>query len=155
LMMILGAGFGLGVSLVVTRLFAGLAPGMTVAGLAVGGLVGLVMTVWVVGIRGLLNDRGVLDRWVSDVISVVRSSVEERVASRVLVAETALYSELAHRDEVESAATAERVAEIDAELREHAVQTAQAAKVADRRLPPLLQAIDAVRAHLYGREPVS
>ncbi len=107
LMMILGAGFGLGVALVVTRLFAGLAPGMTVAGLVVGGLVGLVLTVWVVGIRGLLHDRGVLDRWVSDVINVVRSAVEERVATRVLVAETALTSELAHRDEVESATAAE------------------------------------------------
>ncbi len=155
LMMILGAGFGLGIALVVTRLFAGLAPGMTVAGLVVGGLVGLVFTVWVVGIRGLLHDRGVLDRWVSDVINVVRSAVEERVATRVLVAETALTSQLAHRDEVESATAADRVAEIDAELREHAVQTARAAKVADRRLPPLLQAIDAVRTHLYGKEPLS
>ena len=41
LMMILGAGFGLGVALVVTRLFAGLAPGLTVAGLVAGGVVGL------------------------------------------------------------------------------------------------------------------
>ena len=62
-------------------------------------------------------------------INVVRSAVEERVATRVLVAETALTSELAHRDEVESATAADRVAEIDAELREHAVETARAAKV--------------------------
>lgn len=149
-MMILGAGFGLGIALVVTRLFAGLAPGMTVAGLVVGGLVGLVFTIWVVGIRGLLHDRGVLDRWVSDVITVVRSAVEERVATRVLVAETALASELAHRDEVDGATAAEQVAEIDAELRAHAVETARAAKVADRRLPPLLEAIAAVRTELYG-----
>ena len=150
LMMILGAGFGLGVALVVTRLFAGLAPGLTVAGLVAGGLVGLVVTVWVVGIRGLLHDRAVLDRWVTDVTNMLRSAVEERVATRVLVAETALTSELAHRDEVESATAADRVAEIDAELREHAVETARAAAVRDRRLPPLQQAIDAVRAELYG-----
>jgi len=151
LMMVLGAGFGLGVALVVTRLFAGLAPGMTVAGLVVGGVVGLVLTVWVVGIRGLLHDRGVLDRWISEAVNVLRSAVEERVATRVLVAETALTSELAHRDEVEGAAAADRVAEIDAELRDHAVQTAKAAKVRDRRLPPLLEAIDAVRTELYGK----
>ena len=102
LMMILGAGFGLGVALVVTRLFAGLAPGLTVAGLVAGGVVGLALTVWVVGIRGLLHDRAVLDRWVTDVTNVLRSAVDERVATRVLVAETALTSELAHRDEVES-----------------------------------------------------
>ena len=153
LMMILGAGFGLGVALVVTRLFAGLAPGLAVAGLVAGGVVGLVLTVWVVGIRGLLHDRAVLDRWVTDVTNVLRSAVDERVATRVLVAETALTSELAHRDEVESTTAAERVAEIDAELREHAVQTARAAAVRDRRLPPLRQALAAVRTELYGSKP--
>ena len=134
-MMILGAGFGLGVAVVVTRLFAGLAPGLTIAGLVAGGLVGLVLTVWVVGIRGLLHDRAVLDRWITDVTTTLRSAVEERVATRVLAAETALTSELAAREEVESATAAERVAEIDAELREHAVATARAAAVRDRRLP--------------------
>jgi hypothetical protein len=150
LMMILGAGFGLGVALVVTRLFAGLAPELTIAGLVVGGVVGLVLTVWVVGIRGLLHDRAVLDRWVTDVTATLRSAVEERVATRVLVAETALTSELAHRDEVESATAADRAAEIDAELRAHAVETARAAAVRDRRLPRLEQALEAVRAELYG-----
>jgi hypothetical protein len=147
---ILGAGFGLGVALAVTRLFAGLAPGLTVAGLVAGGLVGLLLTVWVVGIRGLLHDRAALDRWVTDVAATLRSVVEERVATRVLAAETALTSDLAARDEVDSATAADRVAEIDAELREHAVATAKAAVVRDRRLPPLQQALDAVRVELYG-----
>jgi hypothetical protein len=147
---ILGAGFGFGVALAVTRLFAGLAPGLTIAGLVAGGLVGLLLTVWVVGIRGLLQDRAVLDRWVTDVTATVRSAVEERVATRVLAAETELTSDLAARDEVESAIAADRVAEIDADLREHAVATAKAAVVRDRRLPPLQQALDAVRAELYG-----
>jgi hypothetical protein len=147
---ILGAGFGFGVALAVTRLFAGLAPGLTIAGLVAGGLVGLLLTVWVVGIRGLLQDRAVLDRWVTDVTATLRSAVEERVATRVLAAETALTSDLAARDEVESATAADHVAEIDAELREHAVVTAKAAAVRDRRLPPLQQALDAVRAELYG-----
>jgi hypothetical protein len=147
---ILGAGFGFGVALAVTRLFAGLAPGLTIAGLVAGGLVGLLLTVWVVGIRGLLQDRAVLDRWVTDVTATLRSAVEERVATRVLAAETELTSDLAARDEVESAIAADRVAEIDADLREHAVATAKAAVVRDRRLPPLQQALDAVRAELYG-----
>jgi hypothetical protein len=150
LMTILGAGFGLGVALVVTRLFAGLAPGLTIAGLAAGGLVGLLLTVWVVGIRGLLHDRAVLDRWVTDVTTALRSTVEERVATRVLTAETALTSELAARDEAESATAADRVATIDAELREHAIATARAAAVRDRRLPPLQKALDSVRDELYG-----
>jgi hypothetical protein len=150
LTMILGAGFGFGVALAITRLFAGLAPGLTIAGLVVGGLVGLLLTVWVVGIRGLLQDRAVLDRWVTDVTATVRSAVEERVATRVLAAETALTSDLAARDEVESATAADRVAEVDAELREHAVATARAAAVRDRRLPSLRRALEAVCAELYG-----
>ena len=150
LTMILGAGFGFGVALAMTRLFAGLAPGLTIVGLVAGGLVGLLLTVWVVGIRGLLQDRAVLDRWVTDLTAMLRSTVEERVATRVLAAETALTSDLAAREEVESGTAADRVAEIDAELREHAVATAKAAVVRDRRLPPLQQALDAVRAELYG-----
>ena len=150
LTMVLGAGFGFGVALAVTRLFTGLAPGLTIAGLVAGGLVGLLLTVSVVGIRALLQDRAVLDRWVTDVTSGLRSTVEERVATRVLAAETALTSDLAARDEIESATAADRVAEIAAELREHAVATAKAAAVRDRRLPPLQQALDTVRAELYG-----
>jgi hypothetical protein len=150
LTMVLGAGFGFGVALAVTRLFAGLAQGLTIAGLVAGGLVGLLLTVWVVGIRGLLQDRAVLDRWVTDVTAALRSTVEERVATRVLAAETALTSDLVARDEVESATAADRVAEIDAELREHAAATAKAAVVRDRRLPLLQKALDAVHAELYG-----
>lgn len=150
LMMILGAGFGLGVALMVTRLLANVAPGLTVAGLLAGTVVGLLLTVWVVGIRGLLHDRAVLDRWVTDVTNALRSAAETRVATRVLVAETALTSELTARDEAESATAVDRVAEIDAELREHAVETARAAAVRDRRLPSLHSALDAVRSELYG-----
>jgi hypothetical protein len=150
LTMVLGAGFGFGVALAITRLFAGLAPGLTIAGVGAGGLVGLLLTVWVVGIRGLLQDRAVLDRWITDVTAALRSTLEEQVATRVLAAETAFTSDLAARDEVESATAADRVAEIDAELREHAAATARAAAVRDRRLPPLQQALDAVHAELYG-----
>ena len=150
LMMLLGAGFGLGVALAVTRLFAGLAPGLTIAGLVAGGAVGLLLTVWVVGIRGLLHDRAVLDRWVTDATASLRSTVEERVATRVLAAETAYTSELAAREERERAAATDRVAEIDAELREHAAATARAVALRDRGLPPLQQALDVVRAELCG-----
>jgi hypothetical protein len=148
LMMVLGAGFGLGVALAVSRLFAGLAPELTIAGLAVGLLVGLGLTVWVVGIRGLLHDRAVLDRWVVDITTSLRSTLEELVATRVVAADTALTTELAARIEEDSAQAAGRIAEIDAELREHAIVTARAAALRDRRLPPLQRALDAVRAEL-------
>ena len=154
LAMVLGAGVGCGVVLAVTHLFAGLDRNLTIAGVVAGGLVGLLLTGWVVGIRGLLQDRAVLDRWVTDITAGLRTSVEGRVATRVPTAEIALTSELADRDEAESATAADRVADIDAELREHAVATAKATVVRDRRLPPLQQALDAVAAELYGTADV-
>ena len=153
LTMILGAGFGFTVALAVSRLFTDSASGPTIAGLVTGGLVGLALTVWVVGIRGVLQDRAVLDRWVTDVVATLRSALEERVATRVLAAESALTSELSVRDDREAVAAAQRLAEIDAELREHAAQTARAAVVRDQRLPSLQRALDAVRAELSAARP--
>ncbi|MDH6195865.1 xanthosine utilization system XapX-like protein [Mycobacterium frederiksbergense] len=150
LMMVLGVGFGLGVAVAVSRLLAGAAPRLAVVGLAVGALVGLLLAIWVVGTRGLLHDRAVLDRWVGEITTTLRSTVEELVATRVLAAETALTTELAAREETEGSVAAERIAAIDAELREHAVATARAAAQRDRRIPPLRRALDAVRADLYG-----
>lgn len=150
LMMVLGAGFGLGVALGISRLFAGVAPGLTIAGLVAGGVVGLLLTVWVVGMRGVLSDRSVLDRWITEVTGTVQSAVEERVATRVLAAEATLTAEVAHRDEADAGAAAGQVDEIDAELREHAIVTARAAALRDRRLPPLQKALETVRSQLAG-----
>jgi hypothetical protein len=150
LMMVLGAGFGLGVALGISRLFAGLAPGLTIAGLVAGGVVGLLLTVWVVGMRGVLSDRSVLDRWITELTGTLQSAVEERVATRVLAAEATLTAEVARRDEADGEAAAGQVDEIDAELREHAIATARAAALRDRRLPPLQKALETVRAQLAG-----
>ncbi|MCK0177155.1 hypothetical protein [Mycolicibacterium sp. F2034L] len=86
---LLGVGFGLGVALAVSRLLSGLDPGLTVAGLFAGGVTGLAVTAWVVGIRGLLHDRAALDRWVAEVCALLRSAADETVALRVLDAESA------------------------------------------------------------------
>jgi hypothetical protein len=150
LMAVLGVGFGLGVAFAVSRMLVGAAPHLAVAGLVVGAVVGLLLTVWVVGVRGLLRDRAVLDRWVADATAALRSTLEEFVATRVLAAETALTTELAAVEETEAQSTAQQIAEIDAELREHAIATARAAGQRDRRIPPLQRALDTVRADLYG-----
>ncbi|ORA34436.1 hypothetical protein [Mycobacterium aquaticum] len=150
LMAVLGVGFGLGVAFAVSRMLAGAAPQLAVAGLVVGAVVGLLLTIWVVGVRGLLRDRAVLDRWVADATTSLRSTLEEFVATRVLAAETALTTELATVEETEAQSTARQIAEIDAELREHAIATSRAAAARDRRIPPLQRALDAVRADLYG-----
>jgi len=156
LMLLLGAGFGLGVGLTLSRMLAGLtphrgpgfAPGLEVAG-AVGCVaVGLALTLVVVTLRGLLRDRALLDRWAGEVTTSLRAVVEELVATRVLQAESVLTTALAARDEAENARVAEQVSAIDSELREYAIAAARAAAARDREMPTLKAALDAVRAEL-------
>ncbi len=152
LMMLLGAGFGLGVALTLSRLLAGLARGLNIGLVIAGGvvcvLVGLALTFSVVKIRGLLHDRALLDRWAGDLTSSLQSVVEELVATRVLVTDSALSTELAARDEAETTQVGDRVGVIDSELREHAIATARAAATRDREMPTVRAALDAVRAEL-------
>jgi hypothetical protein len=156
LMLLLGAGFGLGVGLTLSRMLAGLtphrgpgfAPGLEVAG-AVGCVaVGLALTFVVVTLRGLLRDRALLDRWAGEVTASLRAVVEELVATRVLLAESVLTTALAARDEAENARVAEQVSAIDSELREYAIAAARAAAARDRQMPTVKAALDAVRAEL-------
>jgi hypothetical protein len=148
LMMLVGAGFGLGVALALSRLLAGLTPGLTIAGTVACAAIGVGLTVWVVATRGLLRDRALLDRWAGEATAQLRSALEQLVATRVLAAETALTAALGERDEAESAQVTEQVGVIDTELREHAVVGARAAALRGREMPTLQAALAAVRAEL-------
>ena len=108
-MMLVGAGFGLGVALTLSRLLADLAPGLTVAGAVACAAIGLGLTVWVVGTRGLLRDRALLDRWAGEATGLVQSAAEQLVATRVLAAESSLTAALGEQDEGESTRVAEQV----------------------------------------------
>jgi hypothetical protein len=148
LMMLLGAGFGLGVALTLSRLFADLAPQWAIGGAVGGAVVGLAVTLWVVGVRGLLHDRAVLDRWVVAVTAGLRTAMEEWVATHVLAAEAALGRAAAERDAIDGAELDEAVARIDREIREHGVQRTRAAAVRDRHVPAITRALSVVRANL-------
>jgi hypothetical protein len=148
LMMLVGAGFGLGVALTLSRLLANLAPGLTVAGAVACAVIGLGLTVWVVGTRGLLRDRGLLDRWVGEAAGLAQSAAEQLVATRVLAAESVLTAALGEHDEGESTRVAQQVSAIDTELREHSVVGARAAALRGREMPTLLAALGAVRTEL-------
>ncbi len=102
----------------------------------------------VVATRGLLRDRALLDRWAGEATALLRSAVDQLVATRVLAAESSLTAALSEQDEVESARVAEQVGVIDTELREHAVVGARAAAVRGREMPTLQAALEAVRAEL-------
>jgi hypothetical protein len=152
LMLLLGAGFGLGVGLTLSRMLAGLTPrrntGLEVAGAVACVAVGLALTFVVVTLRGLLRDRALLDRWVGEATASLRSVVEELVATRVLLAESVLTTALAARDEAENARVAEQVSAIDSELREYASAAARATTARDRQMPTVKAALDAVRTEL-------
>lgn len=90
LMTVLGAGFGVGVAMVVARLLSGLSPALATAGPAVAAVVGVATAAWVVRARAVLHERAVLERWSLDVAAAVRAAAEERVATRMLAVETAV-----------------------------------------------------------------
>jgi len=113
----LGAGFGLGVAMAVSRVMTGLAPGLTVAALAVGGLAGCALTAWLVMARALLAHRAALDRWVTEAVAALRWQAEDVIAGALLAAEVGFATELGARDEARSGATAERIRGIDDEIR--------------------------------------
>ncbi|MBI2696357.1 hypothetical protein [Mycobacterium nebraskense] len=152
LMMLLGAGFGLGVALTLSRLMSGLAarlsPALSVAAALTCVAIGLAVTLLVINIRSLLRDRALLDRWAGDVTSTLRSVAEELVATRVLVAESVLTKAVLAQDEVENAEVSEQVSAIDRELRAHAMAASRATAERDREMPTVLTALDAVRAEL-------
>ena len=148
LMMLVGAGFGLGVALTLSRLLADLTPGLTLAGAVACAAIGLGLTVWVVRTRGLLRDRALLDRWVGEATGQLQTAVEQLVATRVLTAESSLTAALGEQDEGESARVAQQVSVIDTELREHSVVGARAAALRGREMPTLKAALEAVRAQL-------
>jgi hypothetical protein len=151
--MLLGAGLGAGVAFGVSRFFPDLSPALIAGALAAAGVVGLAVALWAVGVRGRRQDRAVLEQWITEVTSTLRSALEQLVATRVQTAETELSAQLNARDEAESAVLADRIDEIDAELREHAVAKARAAAQRNRRLPPLQRALEAVRAELSDAVP--
>jgi hypothetical protein len=148
LTMLVGAGSGLGAGLMLRRLIPDLAPGLALAAVVGCVGIGLAVTVWVAGTRGLLRDRAVLDRWAAEATASLRSAVEQQVVARVLAAESSLSAALGEQDELESARVGQQVSVIDRELREHAVAGARAAALWGREMPTLQAALDVVRAEL-------
>lgn len=144
LMALLGAGFGLGVALAAGRLLADLTPGAALLG---GGL-GLLLTAWVTGIRGMLHDRAQRERWISAVFAVLRDDLDARVATRLSAAEAHFASVSARLAEDDIQRTAAQVATIDAQIRARAVTAAATANAARGRLSSARAALQAVQTEL-------
>ena len=79
-------------------------------------------------------DPAVLERWVSEVVTALRGTLEERVAARVLAAESVFGSALAERDVTAAARLRDEVAALDREIAERRTAQARAVAADDRRL---------------------
>ena len=146
LMLLLGAAIGLGVALALSLLL--LPADQPIAAAVAGAVVGFAVTALVINSRGLRRDRAALDHWVSDVVVELAAAVDQRVAERVVGAEMAFTAESVEADDVEAADVAERVAAIDAQLREHGLGAARAAARRNSDLPTLQAALKRVRSEL-------
>jgi len=153
LMLVLGAGFGLGVALTLSRLVVGLVarmnPVLEIAGAVACVAIGLAVTFLVVKLRALLHDRALLDRWAGegDVVAAVRGrgvgghpgagcrvGAEQRAERRRRGGDRARYPT--------------RSAPLTANCASHGIAAARAAAVRDREMPTVQAALDAVRAEL-------
>lgn len=148
MMALFGVFFGLGAALTVSRLVAYLRPEMAPVGLAVGLVAGACISVWLVAVRGLLHDRAVLERWVNESMSELRTYLEQWVATRVLDVETRLNADLAAVDDRENDKLSAQVNQIDTQLREQAMNSARATALRNRDLPAVRRALSAVAQRL-------
>lgn len=76
---LLGAGFGVSVSLTVARVVADLRPQWTGGAAVACAILGLALTSWVVLARRLITERAAAERWTAEVVAALRGALEERV----------------------------------------------------------------------------
>jgi hypothetical protein len=96
---LIGAGFGIGVSLTIGRLAAALFPALFPSWVPAGwmptaavgcGMLGVALTTWIVLARRLLAERNAAERWMLESLANIRPALEERMLTRLLVAELAV-----------------------------------------------------------------
>lgn len=87
LTVLVGAMFGAGAALTVSRVLSGPLGGWAPA---VGAVFGVGLALWVVSSRRLLAERAATLRWTADLLAGARHTLEERVASQILAAEAAV-----------------------------------------------------------------
>lgn len=142
---LIGAGFGIGLALTIWRLLAGIAPDWSLeCGVGCAGT-GLALAIWTIRARRLIHDRGVLDRWVGDVVDRARTALEGWVSRRMLEVDAEWSEAAAERDAHEGLLHSKQLAVIDRAVRSHP------------RIPAIQQALAAINselADLVGSSPV-
>lgn len=87
LALVVGVGFGAGMTLTVARLLSEALPAWGAAPPAAAAVAGLALGGWVVRTRRVLCRRAALDRWLVEVTAGLRAALEDHVVSRAVAAD--------------------------------------------------------------------
>ncbi|WP_040793007.1 hypothetical protein [Nocardia paucivorans] len=116
LMIALGASAGVGLGRLVVSPLA-LVPALDVASVPVALLLGAGAAAWVVRARSRLADRNHLRQWVTDVIAGIKAQLEQRAATALVEAETALADRVVRNAAERMVDVDRRVAELETQVR--------------------------------------
>ncbi|OZE95345.1 hypothetical protein CH302_18095 [Rhodococcus sp. 15-2388-1-1a] len=155
-MIVVGASAGVGLGRLVVSPMA-LVPAWAVANTVIALVLGGALAWWITRSRALVADRAHLRGWMQESLARVKSSVEQRLLSRILDAESMLASAVATADRDAVARIDVALAEVDAELRRLADQRSALLSACDRDLSALERGLERFRGPDRGafvpREP--
>lgn len=156
-MIVVGASAGVGLGRLVVSPMA-LVPAWAVANTVITLVLGGALAWWITRTRALVADRAHLRGWTQESLARVKSSVEQRLLSRILDAESALASAVSTADRDAVARIDVALAEVDAELRRLADHRSALLSACDRDLSALERGLERFRGPDRGvfvaREPV-
>ncbi|OZF51416.1 hypothetical protein [Rhodococcus sp. 14-1411-2a] len=149
-MIVVGASAGVGLGRLVVSPMA-LVPAWAVANTVITLVLGGVLAWWITRSRALVAHRAHLRGWTQESVARVKSSVEQRLLSRILDAESMLASAVASADRDAVARIDVALAEVDAELHRLADNRSALLSACDRDLSALERGLERFR----GSVPLS
>lgn len=143
-MIVVGASAGVGLGRLVVSPMA-LVPAWAVANTVITLVLGGALAWWITRSRSLVADRAHLRGWTQETVARVKSSVEQRLLSRILDAESMLAAAVASADRDAVARNDVALAEVDTELRRLADHRSALLSACDRDLSALERGLERFR----------
>ncbi|MDI9926104.1 MULTISPECIES: hypothetical protein [Rhodococcus] len=143
-MIVVGASAGVGLGRLVVSPMA-LVPAWAVANTVITLVLGGALAWWITRSRSLVADRAHLRGWTQETVARVKSSVEQRLLSRILDAESMLAAAVASADRDAVARIDVALAEVDTELRRLADHRSALLSACDRDLSALERGLERFR----------
>ncbi|UGT59086.1 hypothetical protein [Nocardia asteroides] len=144
LMIALGASAGVGIGRLVVAPFS-LLPALDAASVPVTLLLGAGAAAWVVRARGQVAARNHVRQWAADALVNVKAQLEQRVATALVTAETALSDHVVQATAARVVDTDRRVAELEARIRRSAAERPGQLSACERDIESLNRWIPVVK----------